>query len=102
MKQYYKRKVRQYIIDRDYLPQTTTRPVTGVTQVIAKGSPSWETNTARPTPVGHILGVGVQPVQTPVNSRPIITSDGNGNFNPPATFGQGSCSTHLVNFGDGH
>ena len=78
------------------LYQTTLRPATGVTQVIAKGSPSWETNTARPTPiVGHQLGVGVQPapfglqpVETPVNSRPIITSDGNGNFNPPAAFGQ--------------
>ena len=77
--------------DRDYLPQTTPNPVIGVTQVIAKGSPSWETNTARPTPFR------VQPVETPVNSRPIITSNGNGNFNPPATFGQGSCSNHPPN-----
>ena len=70
-----------------------------MTQVIAKGSPSWETNTARPAPIaaGHQLGVGVQPaaapfglqpVETPLNSRPIITSDGSGNFNPPAAFGQ--------------
>ena len=69
--------------------------MTGVTQVIAKGSPSWETNTARPTG-GHVLGVGVQPVETPLNSRPIVTGDTNGNFNPPATFGQGSCTTHPV------
>ena len=67
--------------------------MTGTIKVLAKGTPSWETNTARPRPIP--LGAA-QPVETPVNAGLAGTSDSDDNFNPTPTFGQVACPAHFI------